>query len=242
MIVLACAFAVVVAKHLYGGLGNNLFNPAMVGYAIMIIAYPQEMSQYLTPSLVHSGLLQTHDAVNAILFGRFPSHWSLDAMVSATPLDQLKTALSIKSDQPVVAELTHAEGVGGIAIADLIGGVLLLLQRIIAWQIPLGVLLGLSALAMPLHLYAPLEYPPVLFHLLSGGTVLCAFFIATDPVTAPTTPWGRFIFAFVIGLLIYIIRVWGGYPDGVAFAVLILNIAVPFIDQYTQPAVFGHKK
>lgn len=244
MIVLATAFAVIVAKHLYGGLGHNLFNPAMVGFAVMMIAYPQEMSRYITPSM--ADLLDVKDTLHYIFLGIMPKHLSLDAMVSATPLDQMKTALLAKAilhDGAVpLFVLKGAAGMEWVAIAYLLGGLFLLQQRLIPWQIPLGVIMGVSVLAIPLHFYAPMKYASIFVHLLSGGTLLCAFFIATDPVTAPATVWGRGIFAFAVGALTYVIRVFGGFPDGIAFAVLMMNMAVPLIDQYTRPAVFGHKK
>jgi electron transport complex protein RnfD len=144
----------------------------------------------------------------------------------------------------VLPQLGWVAGIGieWIALAYLAGGLFLLQQRLIPWQIPLGMLLGVGMLAGGLHLFDPTVYPGIGFHWLGGAVMLGAFFIATDPVTGPTTPLGRFIFAFFCGVLTYIIRVFGGFPDGVAFAVLLMNIAVPLIDQYTQPAVFGRQR
>jgi electron transport complex protein RnfD len=237
LVVVACALAVMIAKHLYGGVGSNIFNPAMVGYAIMIIAFPAHMSRYpgLTPSLTML------EEIRYIFLGVLPPTLSFDTLVSATPLNILKTLWLVKTDTLLAQPLLDVWGVGmtWVALAYLLGGLFLLQQRLIPWQIPAGFLLSMVALSGLLYLYNTNYLPPE-FHVLSGGTLLGAFFIATDPVSAPSTPLGRFIFASLIGVLTYTIRVFGGFPDGVAFAVLIMNIAVPFIDQYTRPSVFGH--
>ncbi len=126
-----------------------------------------------------------------------------------------------------------------INIGFLIGGIYLLLRRIIFWQIPVLLLLGIVVMSTVIFLVDSDQFASPLFHLVNGATMLAAFFIATDPVSASTTPLGRIIYGFLIGVLIVIIRVFGGYPDAVAFAVLLLNITVPLIDFYTQPKVFG---
>jgi electron transport complex protein RnfD len=173
-------------------------------------------------------------------------------MTSATPLDALKTALMLagESHTATVASIKAnpkifgmAGGVGWewIAIAYLLGGLWLIQQRVITWHMPTAFVAGMTLIAAPLWLWQPETYASPLFHLLSGGAMLGAFFIVTDPVTGATTPRGKLIFAASIGLLAYLIRVFGGYPDGVAFAVLLLNICVPLIDMYTQPPVFGMK-
>jgi electron transport complex protein RnfD len=239
LIVLACMLALIFAKHVYGGVGNNIFNPAMVGYVIVIIAFPAYLSRYPLPS-TDPLALTAFEQMAYIFCHAVPGRLSLDAMASATPLDWIKTTLSTHAALPT-SQSALLTDIVWINAAYLVGGLFLLQQRLITWQIPLAMLLGVIVLAGPLHYYQPDYYMSPWFHLWQGGTILGAFFIATDPVTAPTTPWGRLIFAFSIGLLTYIIRVFGGYPDGVAFAVLMMNIAAPFIEQYTQPAVFGAK-
>ena len=126
-----------------------------------------------------------------------------------------------------------------VNIGFLLGGIYLLFRRIIFWQIPVSLLLGVVVMSTALYLVDSNQFASSLFHLVNGATMLAAFFIATDPVSASTTPSGRLIYGFLIGILIVIIRVFGGYPDAVAFAVLLLNITVPLIDFYTQPKVFG---
>jgi len=247
LIVVGTLFAIVIAKHLYGGLGNNLFNPAMVGFAVLMISFPAHMTHWLTPlPLAHDGLSLVQQL--SFIFGEnLPIGVKLDAVTMATPLDVIKTQLSlggtvgeIRDHTPVFSTLSGL-GTQTIAAFYLAGGLFLLHQRIITWHIPasfLGVFVLTAALFQGIDAN---HYAPPLFHLFSGGALLGAFFIATDYVTAPTTPRGKLIFGGCIGLLVYLIRVFGGYPDGVAFAVLIMNAAVPLIDAYTQPKVFGHK-
>ena len=251
MIVLATMIAIGFAKHLYGGLGQNPFNPAMVGFAVMIVSFPAQMGHWNAPLGMHSIDLTTWQQWGYIFTGNLPAGLSFDTLASATPLDAVKTALtqSRSMNQIFSGAIFHPNGLSWlpssmalIAVAYLLGGLYLLQQRIIQWQLPtafLAVLLGMSGL---FYLINPAHFTSPAFHLLSGAALLGAFFIVTDPVSAPTTQRGRLIYAALIGLLTWLIRTFGAYPDGVAFAVIIMNIAVPFIDQYTQPPVFGRKK
>lgn len=250
MIVLATIIAIGLAKHLYGGLGQNPFNPAMVGFAVMIVSFPAQMSRWNAPLSLPNVDLTAWQQFGYILGGFLPDGLAFDTLASATPLDTVKTALmqSHSMGEIFSGAIFQAGAMSWlpsemavIAMAYLLGGLFLLQQRIIQWQLPtafLAVLLGMSGL---FHLINPAQFTSPAFHLLSGAAMLGAFFIVTDPVTAPTTPRGRLIYAALIGLLTWLIRSFGAYPDGVAFAVLIMNIAAPFIDQYTQPAVFGRK-
>jgi len=130
-----------------------------------------------------------------------------------------------------------------VSIAYLMGGSWLIHRKVITWHIPLTLLVTIAGISGIFWLINPEIYSPPIFHLLAGGTMLGAFFIATDPITASTTPLGKLFYAASIGFFIYVIRVWGsGYPDGVAFSVIIMNMAVPMIDYYTQPKVFGSRK
>ncbi|MBK7898133.1 MAG: RnfABCDGE type electron transport complex subunit D [Azonexus sp.] len=236
-------FAIVVAKHLYGGLGQNPFNPAMVAFAVCIVSFPALMSQWPNQGL-HLTLVQQAD----IIFGFAPR---VDALTSATPLDALKTALKLGAESSVdVPSLLANQDIYGnfagrgwewVALGYFAGGLWLWLCGIITWQVPAAFLAALAAISGALWLYAPQSFANPLFHLFSGGAMLGAFFIATDPVSGSTTPRGKLIFGAGAGLLAYVIRVFGGYPDGVAFAVLIMNICVPVIDLFTQPRIFGMK-
>ena len=239
-------FAIVIAKHLYGGLGSNLFNPAMVGYAVLLISFPSLMTQWPAPLGTAAMPMGFHDAATAI-FSAGMSQPMLDAFTMATPLDTIKTQLLLQktvseiSTMPVFGALA-ARGGEIIALAYLLGGLYLWRARVITWHIPAALLVALFATAAVFQIVDADRYASPFFHLAAGGTMLGAFFIATDPVTGATTPLGKLIFGAAIGVLIYIIRVFGGYPDGVAFAVLLMNMCVPLIDAYTQPRIFGHPR
>ena len=242
LIVVASLFAVVIAKHLYGGLGQNPFNPAMIAFAVCIVSYPSLMSQW-PPVDLKSGFAEHL----ALVLGMAPR---LDAMSGATPLDALKTALKLGEGHVTVGQAMGDAGTYGyvagkgwewVGLAYLLGGLWLWQRKIIGWQAPFAFLAGIVTLSGALWLWNPAAFANPLFHLFSGGVMLGAFFIVTDPVTGCTTPKGKLIFGFSTGALAYIIRVFGGYPDGVAFAVLLLNICVPLIDLYTRPPIFGMK-
>lgn len=244
LVVTGTACAILIAKHLYGGLGNNPFNPAMVGFAILIVSFAPLMAQWPAPLALAQPDLSAGEQLARIFGGSAGPAW--DAVASATPLDTLKTELMRTPSADGIFSspiFGHIGGIGSewIALGWLVGGVYLWLRGLIPWQIPVGYLggLGLTAAAFWLGGYQGAASP--WFHMATGGAMLGAFFILTDPVSGPTTPRGRLIFAALAGLLTYLIRVFGAYPDGVAFAVLIMNIAAPFIDRYTQPPVFGRK-
>jgi electron transport complex protein RnfD len=242
LIITGTLFAIVVAKHLYGGLGQNPFNPAMVAFAVCIVSFPALMSQWPAVGMQVSLADQV-----AVVFGQMPR---LDAISGATPLDTLKTALKLDEGTVSVAALLADQTVYGffagrgwewVTGGYLLGGLFLWWRGIISWHAPLSFIAGLSLVAAGLWLYNPAQFANPLFHLFSGGAMLGAWFIVTDPVSGCTTPKGKMIFGFSAGVLAYVIRVFGGYPDGVAFAVLLMNLCVPLIDLYTQPAIFGMK-
>ncbi|MDP2030282.1 MAG: electron transport complex subunit RsxD [Thiobacillus sp.] len=248
LIITGTLFAIVVAKHLYGGLGQNIFNPAMVGYAVLIVSFPVQMTQWAGPlaltslesSAVHLNLLQSA----AVIFGGDLPKATLDAVTMATPLDTLRTGLyqQLTVDEVMAQPIFgHYGGVGfeWLAVAFLLGGLLLWALRIISWQVPLTYLAGIWLTAGFLHFFDPGRFGAPWFHLFAPSVMLCAFFIATDPVSGATTPRGKLIFGLGAGVLTIVIRTWGGFPDGVAFAILLMNVCVPLIDQYTQPRVYG---
>lgn len=248
-------FAIIVAKQLYGGLGYNPFNPAMVAYAILIISFPAQMTTYWqSPVLVHDLLdKQSLDFISSWIFqlsGQLPVNMSIDALTSATPLDQVKTLLSTSSSS--ISEIKFSGlsfgsfgglGVEWVNAAFLAGGLWLLYKGYIRWYIPVAFLSALFLMSLVFGYAIDADtHPSPLFHLFSGATMLGAFFIATDPVSAATTTKGKIIFGAGIGCLVYIIRVWGGFPDAIAFSVILMNIGVPLLDHYTQPTVYGHSK
>jgi electron transport complex protein RnfD len=243
LMLVGMVFAIGVAKHLYGGLGQNIFNPAMVGFAVLIISFPVQMTQWTGPlALTETPLTLAQSA--SIIFGGDVPKATLDAVTMATPLDALRTGLL---QQHTVDEIMtkpifgHYGGTGfeWLAAAFLLGGVLLWALRIIGWQVPLAFLAGVWLAAGFLHFFDAGRFGAPWFHLFAPSVMLGAFFIATDPVSGATTPRGKLIFGFGAGLLTIIIRTWGGYPDGVAFAILLMNLSVPLIDQYTQPRIYG---
>jgi len=238
-------FAIIIAKHLYGGLGYNPFNPAMIGFAVLIVSFPFELSQWIEAGKLGSTLPGFIESLQTTLGITPPPDW--DAITMATPLDAVKTGL--RAGATSYAEIAQQKDFSNalnswiyISLAFAMGGLWMLYKKIIHWQIPTSILVTLGLFSGLMYLYSPESYGSPILHIFSGATILGAFFIATDPVSASTTPLGKIIYGASIGFFIYIIRVWGNYPDSIAFAVLIMNMAVPMIDYYTQPRVYGHGK
>ncbi|MGR9115471.1 MAG: electron transport complex subunit RsxD [Gammaproteobacteria bacterium] len=244
--VTGCLFAIVIAKHLYGGLGYNPFNPAMAGYVLLLVSFPMQMTAWVAPVEISTVPLSMMDIFRLIFLEQTPETVQFDALTMATPLDSLKTQLGLNKTVSTIRSgeiFGHLSGKGWewISAAYLVGGLWLIWRKVISWQIPLGLLLGLASFASLCFAIDNDQYASPLFHLFAGATMLGAFFIATDPVTAATTVKGRFIYGLLIGVLIYIIRIWGGYPDAMAFAVLLANLTAPTLDYFTRPRVFGHR-
>ncbi len=240
-------FALVFAKHVYGGLGQNLFNPAMVGRVALLISFPLEMTRWLAPRpLMTEGAPGFLEGLEITFLGGAPA----DAVSGASVLGHVKTELSrghTVSDalagapdriQMALGQMPGSLGETSAALL-LAGGLLLLVTRVIRWPIPAAMLGTLAAAGAAPHLIDPARYPDAMVHLLSGATLLGAFFIATDYVTSPATLRGQLIFGAGCGLLVFVIRTWTGYPEGVAFAVLLMNAATPLIDRWVRPRVFG---
>lgn len=245
--VLGSVVAVVLAKQLYGGLGKNLFNPAMVGYVFLLVSFPVQMTQYVPPRMgdLDYKSLGFLASLDYSLTGRLPAGVEIDALTRATPLDLVKEGLrSMRSFEEIRAGSLFGDfgGRGWEWVGNFIalGGLYLLYMGIVRWQIPVALLAGLLVPATALYWFDPNRFAAPGFHLFSGASLLGAFFIATDPVSAAATDRGRLVYGAGIGLLTYMIRTWGGYPDGLAFAVLLMNAAVPLIDRYTRPRIYGH--
>jgi len=238
MIFIGVFFSIVVAKHLFGGLGQNPFNPAMVGYVVLLISFPVYMTHWTAPS----ELASTPSLLNSL--ASLWSHDNYDGTTMATPLDLMKQnegqmLTFLYANNP---QFGSYAGLGWewVNLGFLAGGLWMLQQKLFTWHGPLGMLatLGiLSALFYDGGSSASGGSP--LFHWLSGATMLGAFFIITDPASGATSNLGRLIFGAMVGVLVYCIRVWGNYPDAVAFAVLLLNFCAPFIDYYTIPKPYG---
>lgn len=252
MLVIGLIFAIIIAKHLYGGLGQNPFNPAMIAYVVLLISFPIQMTSWLSPAEMQAIPLSFGDDLHLIFTGFNIEGLSLqqvragiDGVTMATPLDAFKTALTMGKDSNEAMQQPQFDTLAGIGwewvnIAYLLGGLILLKLRAISWHIPVSVLVGVLAMSGLLSLLHPDTAASPLIHLLSGATMLGAFFIATDPVSASTTVKGRLIYGVLIGGLTVLIRNLGGYPDGIAFAVILANMCVPLIDYYTKPRTYGH--
>ncbi|MFD2111189.1 RnfABCDGE type electron transport complex subunit D [Thiorhodococcus fuscus] len=247
--VVGSVLAIVVAKQVFGGIGQNLFNPAMIARVALLITFPLEMTSFVVPAPLLSshapGLLESL----AITFGG----QGFDAFSGATVLGHVRTELGQGHGLSTILPEVFGPFSGAIgtvagsmgetsALLLLGGGVFLIYKRIISWHIPVTMMATIAILATVMHLIDPEHYTGPYYHLVSGATLLGAFFIATDLVTSPVTRRGQIIFAAGCGLLIYVIRTWAGYPEGVAFAVLLMNACTPLIDHYVKPRVYGRDR
>lgn len=245
--VVGTAFGVVVGKHLYGGLGYNPFNPAMLAYVVLLVSFPLQMTTWGAPTDTLPDQANVPNLLDAIRinFGIFNSQ--IDAVTMATPLDLFKNNVSLTTED-LRFENPQFGNWGGrgwefVNLAFLLGGCYLLYNKVFTWHGPVGMLLGLTVLSIMFYDSGSSECGgSPLLHLLSGATMLGAFFIVTDPVTTCSSNFGRFYYGLLVGSLVYIIRAWGNYPDAVAFAVLLGNFCAPLIDHYVQPRTYGHKQ
>ena len=226
--IIGSGVAIVVTKEIYGGIGYNLFNPALVARVVLLISWPVQMTQWPVPQP---------------FFKR-----SVDAVTAATPLGKMKESLMLRGDLSGIADWTWLDpflgntggSVGEIsALALTLGGLYLLARRIITWHIPASYIGSVMAMATVFHLIDPAKYASPLFHLVNGGLILGAFFMATDLVTSPVTRRGMVVFGLGCGIITMVIRNWGGYPEGVSFAILLMNAATPLIDRWIKPRTFG---
>lgn len=222
---------VVLGKHLYGGLGQNIFNPAMVGYAFLLLSFPQSMTLWLDATQHNLSLINLLKAKSAM---SLPASW--DSITQATPLESIRAASLYASEQSglltqaALDEIARQRTWPLINIGFLIGGLWLLYKRIISWHIPIAVITTLFILHGILAMASESAQISPFIAVLSGATMLGAFFVATDPVTAATSNTGRLIYGAGIACLAFVIREWGGYPEGFAFAVLLMNMCAPLID------------
>lgn len=240
-------FAIVVAKHLYGGLGHNLFNPAMAGYVVVLICFPVTLTTWLPPAEIAAWQPGLGEVLWSIATGQAPGGLGWDAVSGATPLDTIRTGVATGQ---IISEARQAPifgdfgGLGWEWIANwyALGGLWLLWRRVISWQVPVTMIGTVLLLGTGAWLTDPGSNPAPLQHVFSGALIIGAFFIATDPVSGCASPRGRLVFGAGVGIITLVIRRWGGYPDGVAFAVLLMNMAAPLIDRYTRPRIFGHDR
>ena len=247
---IAAVFAICIAKQAFGGLGQNVFNPAMVGRIAVLVSFPLPMTSFVAPT--HLGAAGTPGLLDAIgiIFGG--SH-AFDSVSAASALGHIKTELSrgIPVSQSItdIPDLTslamgaHAGSFGETsAVLILLGGLFLLAKRVISWHTPVAVIATLFVLGTLFNAIDPARFTPGWFHVLSGATMLGAFFIATDYVTSPVSKSGQLVFGFGVGLLTWVIRTFAGYPEGMAFAVLLMNALTPIIDHHVRPRAFGRTR
>lgn len=243
MTLVGAGFAIVLGKQLYGGLGQNPFNPAMVGYVVLLVSFPVAMTTWAMPrGLAPDGAASLLESARAVLA---PGSLALDGWTGATPLDSFKYRGALTAE-----EWREASGLGGLLggrgwewvnLAFLAGGLWMIRRGLFGWHAPGAMLATLAVLALLFQDGGSSEgLGSPLLHLFSGATMFGAFFIVTDPVSGATSPRGRIAFGIGVGVLLFVIRAWGTYPDAVAFAVLLMNLAVPTIDRYTRPRIYGH--
>lgn len=228
-IVIGAAVAIGIAKMTFGGLGKNPFNPALIGRVFLLISFPVDMTTWPKP---------------------VGGHFLADAVSGPTALGVIKEGLmkgesisALRDGIPSSMDM-FVGGIGGSlgevsAAAIILGGLFLLLTRVISWHIPFSYLATVFAFSGLLYLINPELYIDPVFHLLAGGLMLGAFFMATDMVTSPMTHAGQLVFGLGCGILTVLIRVWGAYPEGVSFAILIMNAVVPIINKGFKPKTFG---
>ena len=236
LVTTATLFAVIFGKHIYGGLGNNPFNPAMLGYAICLISFPVSMTVWTAAG-------QYLNLADQWLWF-WTEQGQIDAITQATPLDVIKHLSGATIGEMWAANpdvVAYKAAMLWINIAYLVGGIALLFLKVFTWHAPVAMLAGLAVMAFLFGAGEPDLYASASDHLFLGATMLGAFFIITDPVSSATSRNGKLIFGAGIGILTYIIRTWGNYPDAVAFAVLLMNLAAPLIDQYTRPKAYGQQ-
>ena len=228
--VLATAFAILLAKHLFGGLGQNVFNPAMAGYALILVSYPLDLGLWL--NMPDAFGISLREAMATVVNGGLQQKANWDALTGATALDQYRSSLL----QFPYIPTTDSMGRIGASLSEwsnaafMIGGIWLWYKRVIQWHIPVAFLATLMLCAVLGNWLNPQLAGPG-FHLFGGATMLAAFFIATDPVSAAASNRGRLIYAAGAGGLVYLIRIFGAYPDSVAFAILLMNCTVPTLDR-----------
>lgn len=228
MVMIGALVAIGIGKMTFGGLGNNIFNPALVGRVFLFISFPVAMTSWPEP-------------LQRLKY--------LDAETGATPLGILKEGLGnntvseLMTEMPGYMDMFIGKMMGSVgevaAVALLIGLVYLLVKKIISWHIPVTILLTVAVFTGILWLINPESYADPLFHLLTGGLMLGAIYMATDYVTSPMTKKGMVIYAIFIGIITVLIRVFGAYPEGVQFAILIMNAFVPLLNKYIKPLRFG---
>jgi len=241
-------FAIVIGKHVYGGIGQNVFNPAMLARVMLLVAFPLEMTTWIEPTPLFSpnspGLLESL----SITFLGIPD---LDAVSSASIMGEVKTGLTVGQTVPQILEQTNysymqsfigwqSGSLGETSTLLLaLGGIYLLFKRIITWHIPVAMIVTTLVLGAFFNWLDPDRYVSGTFELVNGAMIISVFFIATDLVTSPSAPLGKIIFGAGCALIAFVIRTWGSFPEGIGFGVLLMNALTPMIDHYVRPRIYG---
>jgi electron transport complex protein RnfD len=232
LVIIGSAFAIIIGKQIFGGLGFNIFNPALAARVFLLISWPVQMTSWPKP---------------ATIFSKAP----VDVVTAATPLGLIKSELLLKNNIGEAANISLIDmiigNIGGSlgevsAILLLLGGIFLIYRAYISWHIPASFIGTVVIISAIFWIIDPARYASPLFHVLTGGLMLGAFFMATDYVTSPITPKGMIIFGFGCGFITILIRLFGAYPEGVSFAIMLMNLVTPLIDKYVRPSLFGEVK
>jgi len=234
MVVVGGVFGVGVGKFLFGGLGSNAFNPALVGRAFLQAAFPQAMTHWQLP-FAEDRFSSIPGSIMTIP-GAEPTY---DAVTTATPLARMKFDAVFAGDTELMAGLTSGSVGETCGVLILLGGIYLVVRNMMNWRIPASIFITVAAMTWAFQTYDPQTYPGPMFMLFSGGLMLGAVFMATDMVASPITNSGCWLYGALIGLLVVVIRFWGGMPEGVMYAILLANAVSPHIDKLIQPRVFG---
>ncbi len=249
--VVGAAIAIVLGKQVYGGLGQNLFNPAMLARVALLVSFPLEMTTWVHPTPLFSS--QAPGLLDSLAI-TFSGAAAPDGVTGATLIGHIKTEFSQGHGLTEALASGHYHFLKSFlgwtsgslgetsALLILLGGLWMIKKQIITWHIPFSMLATVFTLASLFALLDGERYPGPLFHLTSGALMLCAFFIATDYVTSPNSPVGQIIFGSGCGLIIFVIRTWGAYPEGAGFAVLLMNSLTPVIDHYVRPRIYGRDR
>jgi len=243
--------AIALAKHAFGGLGQNLFNPAMIARIMLVISFPVELTRYVSPRPIFTDAAPGPIDSLMITFGL--GNIDMDALSSASVLGHAKSELSkgipltdVFGSNFNIWDLFLGNTAGSLgetsAILLILGGLLLIAMRIITWHIPVALLLGILIPASIAHSMDPARFMSPMVHTMAASTLFGAFFIATDLVTSPSSKMGQIIYGAGTGFLIFVIRTWGAYPEGMAFAVLLMNATTPLIDRWVRPRIYGRDR
>jgi len=234
MVAVGGLFAVAIGKFLFGGLGSNAFNPALVGRAFLQAAFPQAMTHWSLPFAA-----DRFDGIPSSVMALPFAQPAYDAATSATPLARMKFESVFAADSDLMYGLTTGSVGETCGVLILLGGAYLVVRRMMNWRIPISIFITVAAITWAFARHDPATYPGPLFMLFSGGLMLGAVFMATDMVASPITNAGCWLYGVLIGTLVVVIRFWGGMPEGVMYAILLANAASPHIDHLIRPRVFG---